>query len=338
MSTRRVGVAIVFAVAAAFALWVPGHLSSLGVTLYTTMGLSAMVAVGLSLLMGFAGQVSFGQGAFYAFGAYTAGILAFRYGWPTVGALAVAPFATALVAAVVGVPMLRLRGHYLAFATLALHLILLALIYAWSDFTGGEIGLIGIPKLSIGGDTVGTVDYARLVWVFTILLVVTAALLVRSRAGRAMQALAVSETTAAASGIPVSGYKLRLFVLAGFYAGLAGGLYTFFLNYLSPESFPILISVQFVIMAAVGGMGSVWGAVLGSIGIVLLQYELQVLGTRPGMPAQAPQVLSIGVYGLLLASVMLVLPRGVVPTTVDLLRRRRRDAGSGQAPRTTPAR
>jgi len=322
----------------ALALWLPGVLSPLGVTLFTTMGLSAMVAVGLSLLMGFAGQVSFGQGAFYALGAYTAGILSLRYGWPTIAALAVAPFATAAISAVVGVPLLRLRGHYLAFATLALHLILLALIFAWSGFTGGEIGLLGIPKLGFDGRHIGSDDYARLVWVFALLLAVAAALLVRSRAGRAMQALAVSESTAAASGIGVAGYKLRLFVLAGFYAGLAGGLYTFFLNYLSAESFPILISVQFVIMAAVGGMGSVWGAVLGSIGIVLLQHELQVLGTQPGMPAQAPQVLSIGVYGLILALVMLVLPRGIVPTAADVLRRLRGDGKGGRTPSPAPAR
>ena len=337
MTLRRLTAWSVFAAAAALALWLPDVLSPLGTTLYTTMGLSAMVAVGLSLLMGFAGQVSFGQGAFYAFGAYTAGILAHRYGWPTIAALAVAPFVTAAVSAVVGVPLLRLRGHYLAFATLALHLILLALIFTWSGFTGGEIGLIGLPKLGIGGHHIGTGDYARLVWALALVLVLTAALLVRSRAGRAMQAIAASETTAAASGIAVSGYKLRLFVLAGFYAGLAGGLYTFFLNYLSPESFPILISVEFVIMAAVGGMGSVYGAVLGSVAIVLLQHELQVLGTHPGMPAQAPKVLSIGVYGLILALIMLLLPRGIVPSTADALRRLRRGTGDAGALPGTPA-
>lgn len=323
MSVRRLVRWSAFPLATAFALWLPGSLSPLDQTLYTTMGLSAIVAVGLSLLMGFAGQVSFGQGAFYALGAYVAGILAQRYAWPTVPALVVAPFATAAVAAAVGVPLLRLRGHYLAFATLALHLILLALILTWSGFTGGEIGLLGIPKLGVGGHHLDAAGYARLVWALAIVLVVTAALLVRSRAGRAMQAIAASETTAAASGIPVAGYKLRLFVLAGFYAGLAGGLYTFFLNYLSPESFPILISVEFVIMAAVGGMGSVYGAVLGSIGIVLLQHELQVLGTHPGMPAQAPKVLSIGVYGLILALIMLLLPRGIVPAVVGAVGRLR---------------
>lgn len=335
MSVRRLAPWSALPLAAAVALWLPGSLSPLDQTLYTTMGLSAMVAVGLSLLMGFAGQVSFGQGAFYALGAYVAGILVHRYGWPTAPALVVAPFATAAVAAVVGVPLLRLRGHYLAFATLALHLILLALILTWSGFTGGEIGLIGIPKLGIGGHSLGTADYARLVWALAIVLVLTTAVLVRSRAGRAMQAIASSEMTAAASGVPVAGYKLRLFVLAGFYAGVAGGLYTFFLNYLSPESFPILLSVEFVIMAAVGGMGSVYGAVLGSIGIVLLQHELEVLGTHPGMPAQAPKVLSIGVYGLILALIMLLLPRGIVPAVADAARRLRRGSDLAAAPQGT---
>lgn len=300
----------------------PWHLSPADQTLYTQMGLAAIVAIGLSLLMGFAGQVSFGQGAFYILGAYVAGVLAVHEHWPTIATLVLAPIATAAVAWAVGLPLLRLRGHYLAFATLALHLIALSLVLTWSGVTGGEIGLIGIPALKVGSWHPTGATYVAIVWALAVVVAVVSLALVGSRAGRALRAIAASERDAAATGIAVGAYKLRLFVLSAGYAGLAGGLYTYQLHYLSSESFPIVISVEFVVMIAIGGMGSVPGAVFGAIAITLLKHELSILGTRPGMPLQAPKVLSIGVYGLILTVVVLFFPRGLVPAITDFVRRR----------------
>lgn len=309
--------------AAAALVAIPWRLSLPDQTLYGEMGQYAMVAVGLSLLMGFAGQVSFGQGAFYMLGAYVAGVFAMRYHWPTLATLALAPFATAAIAWVIGVPLLRLRGHYLAFATLAVHLIFLALVFTWGGVTGGEIGLIGIAPLKIGGFLPDGAAYAAIIWGSVVLVAAVSNLLVGSRAGRALRAIAVSERDAAAVGIAVGAYKLRLFVLSAGYAGLAGGLYTYQLHYLSPDAFPIVLSVQFVVMIAIGGMGSVYGAVVGAIAITLLQHELSVLGTRPGMPLQAPKVLAIGVFGLILTVVVLFFQRGLLPALRDGLRRAR---------------
>ncbi len=303
---------------------VPWQLSLPDQTLYGEMGQYAMVAVGLSLLMGFAGQVSFGQGAFYMFGAYVAGVFAVRYHWPTLATLALAPFATAAIAWVIGVPLLRLRGHYLAFATLAVHLIFLALVFTWEGVTGGQIGLIGIAPLKVGGFQPSGPTYAAIIWGFAVVVAAVSILLVGSRAGRALRAIAVSERDAAAAGVAVGAYKLRLFMLSAGYAGLAGGLYTYQLHYLSPDAFPIVLSVQFVVMIAIGGMGSVYGAVLGAIGITLLQHELSALGTRPGMPLQAPKVLAIGVFGLILTVVVLFFQRGLLPALADGVRRLRR--------------
>ena len=317
---RWAGVALAGVVAVVL-IALPWHLSPSDQTLYTQMGLSATVAIGLSLLMGFAGQVSFGQGAFYMFGAYIAGVLAARYHWPTLATLVLAPIATAVVAWLVGLPLLRLRGHYLAFATLALHLIALSLVLTWSGVTGGEIGLIGIPPLKIGSWHPTGATYVAIVWAFAIAVAVVSLALVGSRAGRALRAIAASERDAAATGVAVGTYKLRLFVLSAGYAGLAGGLYTYQLHYLSSESFPIVTSVEFVVMIAIGGMGSVYGAVFGAIAIILLKHELSILGTKPGMPLQAPKVLSIGVYGLILTAVVLFFPRGLVPALADRLRR-----------------
>lgn len=298
--------------------------------LYSLMGLSATVAIGLSLLMGFAGQISLGQGAFYALGAYTAGILVvppelFRngQGWNPLLALAAAPVVAGAAAAIVGVPLLRLRGHYLAFATLALHLILIALIFAWESLTGAQDpGLGGIPPLEIAGHEIGGFTHQRrlaaLIWIVAMVALLIATNLVRSRAGRGLQAIAAGEGAAAAAGVNVPMYKLRLFVLSASFAGIAGGLYAFVLQFLSPDAFPIVLSIEFVVMVAVGGLGSVHGAVLGAIGITLLRDQLQQLGTRPellgvDLPQQAPQVFSLGVFAAILILVMLFFPRGLLP-------------------------
>jgi branched-chain amino acid transport system permease protein len=301
------------------------------IPMYTRMGLAAIVAVGLSLLMGFAGQISLGQGAFYAIGAYTAGILSLGIdpndrllnpdaGWDPLLALAAAPVVTGAVAALVGVPLLRLRGHYLAFATLALHLIVLAALFAEDSFTGGQDpGLVGIPTLEIRGRVIEDESLAAVVWGIVALSVLTALNLVASRAGRAMRAIATSEASAAAAGVNVAMVKLRLFVLAAALAGLAGGLFAYYLLFLSPDAFPLIISITFVVMVAVGGMGSIYGAVVGAVAITYLEDKLRELGAREqllgfDLPAQAPQVFSVGVFGAILIVVMLFLPRGVLPS------------------------
>jgi branched-chain amino acid transport system permease protein len=330
--------------AAAFAIYLPFRLDPGNLQIYTLMGLAAIVAIGLSLLMGFAGQISLGQGAFYALGAYTAGILTagvdpderlvdLEAGIDPLLALAAAPLLTALVAAVVGVPLLRLRGHYLAFATLALHLILLAVLFAESRFTGGQDpGLIITKPLDVGGHVVTSEELAAVIWGVVLVALLVALNLVGSRAGRALQAISTSERAAAAVGVNVAAYKLRLFVLAAALAGLAGGLYAFQLQFLSPDAFPLIISIEFVVIVTVGGLGSVYGAIFGAVAIVWLQQELQELGARPellgfDLPTQAPQVFRFGVFALILIVVMLFFPRGVLPGLGDAFRRLQRRAG-----------
>lgn len=331
--------------AGALMVWLAFRLDDGDLPMYTRMGLAAIVAVGLSLLMGFAGQISLGQGAFYALGAYTTGILSVgidpderlinpEAAWNPLLALAAAPVVTAAVAAVVGVPLLRLRGHYLAFATLALHLILLAALFAEDRFTGGQDpGLVGIPPLEVRGHVIEDELLAAVVWGIVGLSVILALNLVGSRAGRAMRAIATSEATAAAAGVNVAMYKLRLFVLAAGLAGLAGGLFAYYLLFLSPDAFPLIMSITFVVMVAIGGMGSVYGAVVGAVAITYLEDKLRELGTREqllgfDLPVQAPQVFSIGVFGAILIVVMLFAPRGLLPSlrtaAVAVARRLRR--------------
>ena len=302
--------------AAIASLVLPIALTDSQLTVYVFIALSIVVVAGLMLLQGFAGQISLGQAAFYAIGAYTAGILSKR-GLPPLLALLLAPLVTAAIAALVGLPVLRLRGHYLAFATLAFQLIVLSLAGQFREITGGDTGLTAIPPLSVAGvtfpDRYNAFGYALLSWLVMAGVLLLTRNLVDSRPGRGLRALATSEAGAMASGVPVGRYKLQVFALAAAYAGLAGGIYAFFLSYIAPGSFPILLSIQFLVMAAVGGVAVVWGPVVGTVVITLLAQVLQSIGSQPGMPLHAPAELNYAVYGLVLILVMLFLPEGVVP-------------------------
>jgi branched-chain amino acid transport system permease protein len=313
---RRLGIGAGVAIAIG-TLLLPIALNDSQLTVYVFIGLATIVVAGLSLLMGYAGQVSLGQGAFYAIGAYATALLAKLLGLPPLLALAAATAGTAAIAVVVGLPLLRLRGHYLAFATLAFQLIVLSVIGEARGLTGGDIGLPGVPTLSVGPLALEgqyrTFVFAYVVWSLAALVLLLNRNLVRSRPGRALRALATSEAGALAAGVAVGRVKLQVFALSAAYAGLAGGVYAFFLSYIAPGSFPVLLSIQFLIMATVGGLGSISGSVVGAAVITLLVQVLAAVGTLPGMPLHAPAVFSYAVYGLVLVLVLLLLPQGLVP-------------------------
>ncbi len=337
--------------AAAFACWLPFQLSTFDLGLYDRMGLYTLVTIGLTLLTGFAGQISLGQGAFFLIGAYTSAVLTVgidpdsRFVDPDAGidpllAVLVAPVLTAIVAAVIGVPLLRLRGHYLAFATLALSLIAYGLLYAQDRFTGGQYGIAVAKPLEIAGHEIRGALHASVVWGLVAVALLLSINLVRSRSGRALQAIAADEASAAASGVAVASIKLRLFVYSAALAGLAGGLFTFSFQFVSPDSFPVILSIQFVVMIAVGGLGNVYGAVVGTVGMLYLEHELRQIGAQAtlfgwSLPSAAPTVFSLGVFGAILCLVMLFFPRGLVPAAADaidaLLRLVRRSPSSAPA-------
>ena len=321
--------------ATAVACWLPFQLERADVGLYDRMGLYALVAIGLTLLIGFAGQVSLGQGGFFLIGAYTSGLLTVgldpdtRLVDPTAGvdpllAVAVAPLVSAAVALVIGVPLMRLRGHYLAFATLAFALIAWSLLYAQDRFTGGQFGVTVTKRLEVLGHDISGATHAAVVWGLVGLAVLLSTNLVASRVGRALQAIAANEPAAAASGINVARYKLQLFVFAAALAGLAGGLFTFYAQFLGPEDFGIIVSLLFVVMVSIGGLGSVYGAVVGAVTIVYTEHKLRELGTHEtllgwDLPATGPSILSLGVFGLLLILIMLFFPNGLLPGITDAM-------------------
>jgi branched-chain amino acid transport system permease protein len=319
--------------ATAFACWLPFQLDVTDVGLYDRMGLYALVAIGLTLLMGFAGQVSLGQGGFFLIGAYTSGLLTVgldpdtRLLDPEAGidpllAVAAAPFVSGAVAVVIGIPLMRLRGHYLAFATLAFALIAWSLIYAQDRFTGGQFGVTVTQVLAVGDRELTGATHAAVVWGIVGVALLLSTNLVASRAGRALQAIAANEPAAAASGVNVALNKLQLFVLAAALAGLAGGLFTFYAQFLGPEDFTIILSLLFVVMVSIGGLGSVYGAVVGAVTIVFVEHKLRELGTHESLlgwdlPPQGPSILSLGVFGLLLIVIMLFFPHGLLSGLLD---------------------
>ena len=332
LAGARVRIGLILA-GAVFACWLPYQLSTFDVALYDRMGLYALVTIGLTLLMGYAGQISLGQGAFFLIGAYTSAILTVgidpdtRFVDPDAGvspllAVLAAPLVAGLLAALIGVPLLRLHGHYLAFATLALHLIAFSVLSAWDRFTGGQYGITVTKPLTVFGHELRGPLHAAVVWAVVAVALLLATNLVRSRVGRALQAIATDEASAAASGIPVASYKLRLFVFAAALAGLGGGLFTFSFLIVSPEAFPVVLSIQFVVMVAVGGLGNIYGAVAGAVAILYLEQKLRDLGTQPDLlgwdlPDAAPTVFSFGVFGLILMAIMLFFPRGLLPAIGD---------------------
>jgi branched-chain amino acid transport system permease protein len=294
----------------------------------TLIGLYTMLTVGLSLVMGYAGQVSLGHATFYGVGAYATALLSARLGWPSWAALAGAVGVTAGLGYVVGVPIFRLRGHYLAMATLGLNVIFSLVLKNEAGITGGPSGFTGIPPLALGGFTFDTdLRMYVVVWACTLVVLALSLNLVNSRVGWALRAIHASEVAAEGLGVDAKAFKLRVFALAAGFAGLAGGLYAQTIHFISPSSFGLLVSIELVTMAAVGGLASVWGSVFGAATVVLLSQFLRdhVMEWLGGQSGEAEIVL----FGLLLVAIMVFLPDGL--TTGGLRVLRSRWAQKGQA-------
>ncbi len=272
------------------------------VEVFLFMGINILVALGLSLLMGYAGQISLGHAGFYGLGAYISGALTAHLGWPVPLAAAVAIVATALVAAVIGWPTLRLKGHYLAMATLGLGIILYILFVQLRGITGGASGLSGIQPVHIGNFYLDTpIRYCYLVWSLVILAFLFSINLVKSRTGLALRALHYSEVAASTLGIDVARYKLQIFVFSCVLAALGGVLYAHYITFISPETFGFMYSIKLVVMIVLGGMYSLWGALLGGAFLSLLPEVLHRL-----------EDMEVVVHGLILLLVLIFLPGGLV--------------------------
>ncbi|MGL4559960.1 MAG: branched-chain amino acid ABC transporter permease, partial [Afipia sp.] len=231
---------------------------------WTFLLLNILVVVGLDLLLGYAGQLSLGHGIFVAIGAYASGLLTTKAGFSGWAAMPVGMLAAALFAAIVAVPTLRLRGYYLAMATLGFPVMFDAAIRVTSQWSGGSSGIISIPRLRIGGYILRD----PLVYYYLVLAVVAVVLLLvwslaNSRFGLKLRAIHADETAASARGINVTSLKVLVFVASATIAALSGSLYVHNVQFVAPDTFGLNYSLTLVIMLVVGGMGRIWGGILG---------------------------------------------------------------------------
>lgn len=293
------------------------------------VSISAIVALGLQLLLGFSGQLSIGQAAFYGVGAYTSALLTTKLGVPFLGALLAAGVVAALTSLLM-VPITRLTGAYLAVATLGFSILMYLFIKNEEWLTGGSFGFISIPRASLFGYVLRDPGHAYWLCVVVAALVYLAlARLQRSRFGRAINAIRQNEDAARASGVSVTMLKSQCFVIAAFVAGLAGSLYAHQVRYLAPNDFTFWKSIEILIMVVIGGMGSLFGAVLGAAVVVLLPEVLREIGDYRML-----------VFGAVLMAVMLFGESGVAGFIGAIGRRLERavKSGEGGRPPVSPAR
>ncbi|HKX18534.1 MAG TPA: branched-chain amino acid ABC transporter permease [bacterium] len=315
MNREFAGLALLAAALAAVPALAP---SAYVMALFNLIGIYAIVTLGL-VLLGTSGQVSLGQAAFYGLGAYASALLARNLGWSPWLSM---PSAVALVAVVaygVGLPALRLADVFFVLATLGVGIIVNVLMVQLDPLTGGASGLRDIPGLVVAGRRLTTDrDYYYVVWGAVLAALLLARNLSGHRAGRALRAILGSEVGAAALGIDVERYKMRVFVLSAAYAGAAGALYAHYIRFISPSPFALYASLFFLIMAVVGGLTNVWGGLFGAAAVTLLDQVV-----RAEMPRIFPRVggeYQTAIYGIVLVLIMIFFPSGIVRGGLDLRR------------------
>ena len=263
-------------------------------------GIYCLITIGLSLLMGYAGQISVGHAAFYGIGAYVSAILTVHYGWNPWACMLIGILVA--VAFLVGAPSLKLKGHYLAMATLAFGIIVYIVFNEEIEWTGGPDGMAGIPGLRIFGFGFDSVEkYFYLVWTFVFAAFIFTVNIIQSGAGRALRAIHSSEPAANAMGVDVSRFKILVFIYSAALASLAGSLYAHYLNFINPSTFDLFFSIKLLIMIALGGMHNIWGAVVGAAIITFLRYEW----------LHYFEEFEVIVYGAILLVVVIFLPQGL---------------------------
>lgn len=294
----------------------------------------AIVAVSHSFLLSFGGQLSFAHGALMGVGAYTAAILGTTVAPPFPLTLVGGAVVTALVGLVMGLPTIRVSGHYLAMVTLAAAVVLHIVFLNWTGLTKGPAGITSIPRpsLDLATSTLGIPAKSQWIWVIGTILIAAVWLLSRlkdSRSGLALVAIRENETAAVSLGVPVNRLKLAAFTLSAAVAGLAGALFAHLIGFVSPDSFSLVLSIEVLAMVIIGGIGSLIGAVLGAFLLILL-----------------PEVLRFGedyrmiVFLLVLMATLAFFPAGLAGLATSATRRLRSDrpAGLGAAAEESAAR
>ena len=276
-------------------------------------------ALGLNILVGYTGQISIGHGAFMSVGAYTAANLAVNFGLPFWITLPAGGLMAALIGVVVGTPSLRIKGLYLAIATLAGQLIIEWTINHVPAISGGYQASIQVPRPQLFGFAFDSQSRLYFFLLFFAVIAIVATLnLVRSRIGRAFVAVRDQDIAAEIIGINIFRYKLLSFAISSFYAGVCGVLYTYYFGIANYEQFQLIVSIDYLAMIIIGGLGSVLGSIFGAIFITLLPIVLRLLLVRVGSLffdesdlANAISGTRLAVFGALIIFFLIVEPEGL---------------------------
>ena len=294
----------------ALLLLLPVVLDSYTIHVAILIMIFAIVSVGLSLVMGFAGQVNLAQAAFFGTGAYASALLTTTYGWNPWLAAAAAVLTTCVVALAVAVPALRVQSHYLGIVSLGLAVAFTSLL-SNSDLTGGASGISKVPPLAFPGiDLAGSHDFYYLVAIALVLVVGFALFIANTTLGRRFKAMRDDVLAAAASGIEIRYYRLTAFVLAGLVGGVAGVLYAHNARYVSPDTFGLGVMFLLLAMVIIGGQDSIWGAVTGAVLLITARNLLTGVQTFQQLA-----------YGGLIVATVVFAPRGLAGAATDLRRR-----------------
>lgn len=278
------------------------------------VAINIVSTTGLNILTGYTGLVSLGQAAFMGIGAYAVAYMDNHFGAPIVINLMVAGGVAMLGGIIVGIPSLRVKGLYLAISTIAASMILHFIFSNWSSVTGGTGGVTVSPPSVLGFSLDTSFRFYWMVVPVTVIMLLGAANLFRTRIGRAFIAIRDRDISAEVLGIPLLQYKLLSFALSSFYAGVAGGLWAYFFRIVTPESFPLSMSIFFLTAIIVGGMGSLLGSILGAIFVTMIPEVLKLMvGVLP-ISADATLILSpvrTIVFGLLIIAFLILEPLGL---------------------------
>lgn len=296
------------------------------------IGIYAILALGLNIVTGYGGMLSLCQAAFFAIGAYTTAIMMSQAGDVSFWVLILMSGLLATVLGfVIGLPTIRLGGDYLAIATLGFAEITRNGILNWDSLTRGPMGITGIPRVSIFGFELNPIEktsYVILVWLFVGITYFILRRIMRSRLGRALEAIREDEVAAFSMGINTTKYKVFAFAIASFFGGIAGTFWSLYNQSVSPNTFTFMLSVMILCMVVLGGMGNHHGAILGAVLITVAGEFPRLMGFSSVVPPQFKQI----IFGLILVSMMVFRPQGILGRKkVDFGRLARKQAQRGGA-------
>lgn len=297
------------------------HFMGFSVYLLNLIIIHCIVAIGLNILVGYTGQISLGHAGFFAIGAFTTVLFVSKIGLPLFIALPLAALISACFGFLLGLPSLRLEGPYLAIATMGFGMAVTTII-KHMEFFGGRMGMQA-PKLYFFETAMQDIHFYYVIAVIGIALTIGAVKLFKTKVGRAFIAIRDSDVAAETMGVDLAYYKTLAFAVSAFYTGIAGGLYAFILGFINPEGFHIIMSITFLAMVVVGGVGSIMGSIAGAVLMTYLDVKLQAIQDIPGIGAilvsfsekymtmSGISNVAIIVYGLIMMLIIVFEPLGI---------------------------